>query len=276
MITDQPSDRRRKQTSSCPHGHARAGRVYPRRSRAMLLCAALLQCTTFATPVAAAELTVSGAASLTAAFGEIATAFGNAHPGATVRTNFAGSSTLVQQIREGAPVDVFASADESNMQKLVDAHDVAGEPVIFARNRLAILVARGNPKKIAGIADLAQPGLIVSLCGPAVPAGKYAREIFAKAGVAVPESSQELDVKAVVSRVSLGEADAGVAYVTDARAADDRVDAVAIPDALNVVARYPIAVLARTRQPDLARDFVAFVRGGEGQAILARFGFLPP
>lgn len=284
MIRREPSDLHCTRTTAPRRGDARAGRAVLRRAhtaltwraRAVLLCATLLGCTTVTTRAAAAELTVSAAASLTAAFGEIATAFGSAHPGATARTNFAGSSTLVQQIREGAPVDVFASADESTMQKLLDAHDVAGEPVLFARNRLVILVARGNPKKISGIADLAQPGLIVSLCGPTVPAGKYAREIFARADVAVPESSQELDVKAVVSRVSLGEADAGVVYVTDARAAGERVDAVAIPDALNVVARYPIAVLARTQQPDLARDFVAFVRGAEGQAILARSGFLPP
>lgn len=225
---------------------------------------------------AAGELTVSAAASLSAAFGEIAAAFAAAHPGATVRTNFAGSPTLVQQIREGAPVDVFASADEPNVQKLVDAGDVTGQPVVFARNRLAIVVARGNPKGISGVADLAKPGLIVSLCGPTVPAGRYAREIFAKAAVAVPESSQELDVNAVVSRVSLGEADAGIVYVTDVRAGGDAVEAVAIPDAQNVVARYPVAVLTHAREPGLGRAFVAFVTGSHGQAILQRFGFLPP
>jgi molybdate transport system substrate-binding protein len=148
--------------------------------------------------------------------------------------------------------------------------------VVFASNRLAILVAHGNPKKITGIADLAKPGLVVSLCGPAVPAGKYAREIFAKAGVAVPESSQELDVKAVVTRVSLGEADAGIVYTTDVLAAGDKVAAVEIPDALNVVARYPVAVLQRAQHPELARAFVGFLTGSEGQAILKRFGFLPP
>ena len=244
----------------------------------VVVSASLLALAAFApTPRAtAAEITVSAAASLTAAFGAIADAFGKAHAGATVRTNFAGSSTLAQQIREGAPVDVFASADESNMQKLVDAGDVAGVPVVFARNRLAILVARGNPKRIAGVADLAKPGLIVSLCGPAVPAGKYAREVFAKAGVAVPESSQGLDVKGVVSRVVLGEADAGIVYTTDVLAAGDKVEAVAIPDALNVVARYPVAVLTHARQPELGRSFVTYLTSSEGQSILQRFGFLPP
>lgn len=240
-------------------------------------CAALLALTVLLPArTNAAEITVSAAASLTAAFGAIAEAFGKAQPAVVVRTNFAGSSTLVQQIREGAPVDVFASADESNMAKLVAAGEVAGTPVVFARNRLAILVARGNPKKIGGIADLAKPGLLVSLCAPGVPAGKYAREIFAKAGVVVPESSQELDVKAVVSRVVLGEADAGIVYTTDVLAAGEKVEAVAIPDALNVVARYPVAVLVHAKQPDLARALVAYLVSSDGQTILQRFGFLPP
>lgn len=252
-----------------------------RRSRSavrMALGAAMLVAAALAPGVSAraAEITVSGAASLTAAFGAVVEAFGETQPGAVVHTNFAGSSTLVQQIREGAPVDVFASADQGNMRKLVDAGAVAGAPVVFATNRLAIVVARGNPKRIGGIADLAKPGLIVSLCAPAVPAGTYAREIFAKSGVTLPESSQELDVKAVLSRVVLGEADAGIVYTTDVLAAGDRVEAVAIPDALNVVARYPVAVLVHAKQPDLARAFVAYLTSPAGQAILQRFGFLPP
>jgi molybdate transport system substrate-binding protein len=226
--------------------------------------------------VRAAELTVSAAASLGAAFAEIAKTFEAAHPGTTVRTNFAGSSTLVTQVREGAPVDVLASADELSMQKLVDAGEVAGAPAIFATNRLAILVARGNPERIHGVADLARPGLVVALCGPEVPAGRYARAVFARAGVAVPESSRELDVKAVVTRVVMGEADAGIVYLTDARAAGDGVEGVAIPDALNVTARYPIAVLRRTKEAEVAAELVRFVRGSAGQAILARHGFLPP
>jgi molybdate transport system substrate-binding protein len=240
----------------------------------LLLSAALLLGTT--ARAAAAELTVSAAASLSGALSEIARAFEQAHPGVMVHTNFAGSPTLVQQIREGAPVDVFASADESNMQKLVDAGDVAGTPTVFARNRLAILVQQGNPKKITGIADLARPGLVVSLCGPTVPAGRYAREIFAKAGVKVPESSQELDVKAVVSRVVLGEADAGVGYTTDVRAAGERVAGIDIPDAQNVVAQYPAAALKRAKDPAQATELVGFLRAEAAQAILSRYGFLPP
>jgi molybdate transport system substrate-binding protein len=222
------------------------------------------------------ELTVSAAASLTAAFQTAASAFEKAHPGLEVKSNFAGSPTLVQQILEGAPVDVFASADEPNMQRVVDAKKVASTPRIFARNRLAILVQKGNPKKIATLADLAKPGLVVALCGPAVPAGRYAREAFAKAGVKPPETSQELDVKAVASRVVLGEADAGVVYVTDVRAAGDRAEGIDIPDPVNVVARYPIAVLEDTPHRPMADAFVAFVLGAEGRAILEKFGFLAP
>jgi molybdate transport system substrate-binding protein len=222
------------------------------------------------------ELTVSAAASLTAAFQVVAEAFEKAHPGLEVKANFAGSPTLVQQILEGAPVDVFASADEPNMQRLVDAGKVAGAPRVFARNRLAILVQKGNPRKIGSLADLSKPGLVVALCAPAVPAGRYAREAFVKAGVAVPEGSQELDVKAVVSRVTLGEADAGVAYVTDVRAAGDRAEGIDIPDSSNVIARYPIAVLKDAPHRAPAESFVAFVLEPKGRAILEMFGFLAP
>jgi molybdate transport system substrate-binding protein len=199
-----------------------------------------------------------------------------AHPGLEPRTSFAGSQTLVHQVLEGAPVDVVASADERSMQRLVDAGQVAGAPRVFARNRLAIVVPKGNPRRIATLADLARPGLVVALAAPAVPAGRYAREAFAKAGVAVPETSQELDVKAVLSRVALGEADAGVVYVTDVRAAGDTVSGVDIPEPVNVVARYPIAVLADARNRPAAEAFVAFVLGAEGHSILERHGFLAP
>jgi len=246
-----------------------AGVLIPLASLALLLAGAPAR-------ARGADLTVSAAASLTESLGQIARAFGQAHPGVQVRTNFGGSSTLVQQIREGAPVDVFASADESNMQKLVDAGEVAGTPQIFARNRLAILVQPGNPRKIATLGDLARPGIILALCGPAVPAGRYAREIIARAGVMLPETSQELDVKAVVSRVVLGEADAGIVYTTDVRAAGDRAAGIEIPDASNVVARYPIAVLKTAPQAEQAGSFVSFLMGADAQAILARHGFLAP
>jgi molybdate transport system substrate-binding protein len=222
-----------------------------------------------------AALDVAAAASLAAAFSAISDDFVKRHPGTDVRTNFAGSPALVRQVREGAPVDVVALADEASMQRLVTDGLVA-EPVVFARNRLALVVPRGNPRGVRTLADLARPGLVVALCAPAVPAGRYAREAFARAGVAPPPASEELDVKAVVTRVALGEADAGVVYATDVRAAGDAVEGIPLPEAHDVVARYPIAVAAGAADPERAASFVAFVESEEGRAVLARFGFLAP
>src|SRR5262249_41821262 len=160
---------------------------------------------------------------LTETFRTIAKGFEAAHPGTTVEFNFAGSSTLARQITEGAPADVFASADEENMKKVVDAGDVASPSQTFVRNRLAILVQHANPKPVTGLADLARPGMTVSLAAPGVPVGHYAAEAFAKAKVPVPEASREADVKAVVTRVSMGEADAGIVYVTDVASGGEKV-----------------------------------------------------
>lgn len=219
-------------------------------------------------------VTVFAAASLTDVFREIGSAFEQAHRGVAVTFNFAASSTLAAQIVEKAPAQVFASADEANMKKVVDAGAVQGAPRIFATNRLVIVVPKGNPKHVASLADLSRPGLTVALAAPQVPAGKYAAEAFAKAGVAVPQASQEVDVRAVLTRVAMDEADAGIVYVTDVRAAADRVDAVPIPEAQNVIARYPIAALPSAG--DTARAFVDAVLSPAGQATLARFGFLAP
>ncbi|HEY2388602.1 MAG TPA: molybdate ABC transporter substrate-binding protein [Candidatus Binatia bacterium] len=220
-------------------------------------------------------ITVFAAASLTASFQALATAFEQAHPGTHVQLNFAGSPTLVQQIQDGAPADVFASADEANMQKVVEQKAVVGSPAVFTRNTLEIAVVPGNPKHVAGLADLAKPGLIVALCGPTVPCGRYAAEAIAKAGATMPDASQEPDVKAVLTKVSLGEADAGVVYVTDVKAAAGKVQGVPIPEPGNVVARYPIAALVHAPNAGGAAAFVAFVLSADGQRILATFGFLP-
>jgi len=220
--------------------------------------------------------TVFAAASLTQAFQAIASAFEHGHPNVKVQLNFAGSSTLVQQIQQGAPADVFASADEANMQKLVDGGAIAGAPQLFARNTLQIVVPAGNPKHIAALADLAKPGLTIALCGPSVPCGRYAAEAFTKAGVTAPAASQELDVKAVLTKVSMGEADAGIVYVTDVRAAaPGKVVGVDIPASSNVMARYPLAVVKHAPNAAAAAAFVEFVLSPEGQRLLAGFGFLP-
>ncbi len=222
------------------------------------------------------SLNVFAAASLTASFRTVATAFEAAHSGTKVVLNFAGSPTLVQQIREGAPADVFASADETNMQKLVDAGAVAGTPTVFAQNVLQIAVAKGNPEHVTGLADLARPGLVVVLCGETVPCGRYALEAFTKAGITPPAGSREPEVKAVVSKVALGEADAGIVYATDVRAAAEHVEGIALPAATSPNARYPIAVLREAAHADTARAFVAFVLSDPGTKILGEYGFLKP
>lgn len=222
------------------------------------------------------SLTVFAAASLTEAFKAIGQAFEQAHPGITVQFSFAGSSTLVAQIKEGAPADVFASADETNMQKVAEAGELAGAARVFATNRLTIVVPKGNAKQIASLADLARPGITLALAAPAVPAGMYAAEVFAKAGVTPAAASQEVDVRAVLGKVAMDEADAGIVYVTDVRAAAGKVEAVAIPDQYNVTARYPIAALKRAGDAKAATAFVEFVLSAPAQATLRELGFLAP
>jgi molybdate transport system substrate-binding protein len=219
------------------------------------------------------EVVVFAAASLTEAFTELGDVFTREHPDASVTFNFAASSELVAQILEGAPADVYASADTANMTKLTDADATAGEPAVFATNLSEIVVAPGNPLGITGVADLADDDLILVTCAPQVPCGRYAAQIFANAEVTVTPDSYEENVKAVITKVSLGEADAGIAYVTDVEAAGEDVDGVEIPADLNEVAEYPIAVTAESPNPVAGRAFVDLVLGDTGQAILARYGF---
>ncbi len=192
-----------------------------------------------------------------------------------VRFSFGGSSSLAAQIQEGALGDVFASADQPNMQKLVQAGLTAESPMVFARNDLEIVVGKGNPKHIASLADLARTGLVVVLCAPAVPCGHYAAQALQKAGVSVKPASQEADVKSVLSKVALGEADAGIVYVTDVKAAGHSVDGVAIAPELNVVAEYPIVILKDSQNRALARAFISYVHNS-GRQTLARYGFTNP
>jgi molybdate transport system substrate-binding protein len=222
------------------------------------------------------DLTVFAAASLTDAFTDIGEAFVATNPGVDVRFNIAGSSDLVAQIAEGAPADVFASADVTNMDRLVDGGGVVGDPVVFATNAAEIIVESGNPLGIAGPADLADDDLVVVQCAPEVPCGSYAERITELAGVAVTPASFEDNVKAVVTKVTLGEADAGIVYRTDVIAAGSAATGVAIPDEFNVVAEYPIAIPAGAPNPNGARAFVEFVLGPEGQEILTGYGFGAP
>lgn len=221
------------------------------------------------------NVTVFAAASLTAAFTELGDAFTAANPDVEVTFNFAGSSDLVAQISDGAPVDVFASADLANMSKLTDAGLAAGEPATFATNTAEIVVEPGNPLDIAGVADLADSDLIVVLCAPEVPCGAYAEQVVANAGTTVTPSSYEENVKAVVTKVTLGEADAGIVYRTDVIAAGDAAQGVPIPDDINVVAEYPIALVADAPNAAGAQAFIDFVLSPAGQGIVAAYGFGP-
>lgn len=224
----------------------------------------------------AGNLTVFAASSLTDAFKKAGDQLKLRNPGTDLLFNFGSSSTLATQIINGAPADVFASADDANMQKVVGATLNDGAPAFFAANRLQIAVATGNPKQIAGLADLATPGLVVVLAGPTVPAGRYALEALQKAGVTVNPASQEVDVRAVLNKVALGEADAGIVYVTDVRSAAARVTGVEIPEQHQVVAHYPITIVKESRNPRLARSFVEYLLSDDGQRLFAEFGFSRP
>jgi molybdate transport system substrate-binding protein len=222
---------------------------------------------------APSELKVFAAASLTAAFTELGRQYAAANGGDKVTFNFAGSQALATQIRQGAPADVFASADLASMDKV---KDLVATPQSFASNRLAIVVEQGNPRGVKGLDDLAASDLKVVLAAEEVPAGRYARQALDNAGVAVTPVSEEDNVKAVVTKVSLGEADAGIAYVTDVTAGGGKVEGVDIPDDQNVTATYPIATVKAGKDQQGAQAFLDLVVSAEGQQVLERHGFLPP
>jgi molybdate transport system substrate-binding protein len=217
---------------------------------------------------------VFAAASLTASFNALGVSFHQANPGVGVDFNFAGTPTLVAQIEQGAPADVFASADTTNMDKLTADGFAVGTSLVFARNQLEIVVAPGNPKGIRSLADLAKRGVIYITEAPSVPAGKYSLQALASAGVKVTPKSLETSVTGVISKIELGEADAGIVYTTDIKAAGSKVQGIEIPAANNVVAMYPIVSVKGTKSSDLATAFISYVLSSTGQSTLATFGFL--
>jgi molybdate transport system substrate-binding protein len=246
-----------------------------------LLAVLLVACGGVAGPATTADpvqgsVNVFAAASLTEALNQVGKDFHVRHPGGSTQFNYAGSPTLVAQLTQGAQADVFASADEPNMAKVSAAGLTATPPRVFATNKLEIVVGAGNPKHITSLADLARQGLIVVLAAPAVPAGRYAGQALQAAGVKVTPASQEVDVKAVVSKVALGEADAGIVYLTDVKAGGARVTGVPIPDAQNVVARYPVALLKGGTNETGGQAFIDYLLGSAGQRTLAGFGFTGP
>jgi molybdate transport system substrate-binding protein len=242
------------------------------------------------TAPASQALTVFAAASLTDAFKEIGQAFEAANPGATLAFNFAGSQQLAQQISQGAPVDVFASANNTQMGVVIKSGQVvSGSQKTFARNRLVVIYPTANPAGLSTLQDLAKPGLKLVLADKTVPVGGYALDFLTKASkdpgftetysptVLANVVSYETDVKQVLAKVSLGEADAGIVYTTDITAgAADKVGRIDIPDNLNTIAAYPIAAIQGAANATLAQKFVDYVLSTDGQAVLAKYGFLPP
>lgn len=221
------------------------------------------------------SLSVFAAASLTGAFNNAKTTLAAANPGLNLTYNFGGSNTLVTQIMQGAPADVFASADTNNMQKLVAA-GLVDPPVTFTKNKLEIAVAPGNPKHVTALADLANPGVTVVLEAVGVPAGDYTRLVLANQHITVTPKSLETDVKSAVAKVTSGEADATVVYATDVTAAGSGVAGVTLPDADQTSITYPIAVVKATKNRGAAQAFVDSAVSGSVQQAVEAAGFLPP
>ena len=255
---------------------------------ACLLIAGLPGRSAAAQEAEAGELVVFAAASLNGAMRELGRAFERGHPEVRVRFNFAGSQQLAVQLEHGARADLFASADGRWMDYAGDRGLLAGAPRPFARNRLVVIVPAANPARIARLQDLARPGIKTVIGAEAVPVGAYARRLLANLAKApgFPADferlalanvvSQEENVKAVVAKVQLGEADAGIVYTSDvAGPVAARLRTLTVPESLNVVAEYPIATLRAAASPAAAAGFLNLVLGTEGQSVLRRFGLLP-
>jgi len=249
----------------------------------------LAACAPAATPTSASKprtLNVFAAASLTDAFTEIGKKFEASNPAVAVTFNFAGSQALRTQIEEGAPAEIFASANKAEMDTLITGGHVAeGTAQVFLNNKLVVILPANNPSGVTKLEDLANPGIKLVLAAEEVPVGKYARQSLDqmnsqfgsdfKDKVLANVVSNEDNVKQVVAKVQLGEADAGIVYTSDAVAASD-LRTIEIPAELNVVAEYPIAKLDKSANPDLADAFIAFVLSPKGQTVLQKWGFAPP
>jgi molybdate transport system substrate-binding protein len=221
-------------------------------------------------------LVVFAAASLKQSLTEIGEQFKTDNPGATVEFSFAGSSDLVTQLTQGARADVLASADTRNMDRAAQAGLLDGDPVNFASNTLTIAVAPGNPERITSFRDLTREGLTVVVCAPQVPCGTATERIEQSTGVQLDPVSEETSVSDVLNKISSGQADAGLVYVTDVAGSEGKVAAVDVPEAAGAVNTYPIAALDDAANPELARRFVDYVTGEAGQRILGQAGFGRP
>ncbi|HYO38526.1 MAG TPA: molybdate ABC transporter substrate-binding protein [Nocardioidaceae bacterium] len=222
------------------------------------------------------RLLVLAAASLTDTFTTLADDFEADHPGVTVKLAFDSSATLAEQVNQGAPADVLATADEATMRTVADEGGVEGAPRIFATNQLQLVVPTSNPAGIEKLGDIARPGVEFVVCVDTAPCGKLAGIVLDEAGITAPAASEEVDVKAVLSKVSLDEADAGLVYATDAVAADDDVTVVSVPGSQQNRTTYPVAALSGAEQPALAGEFVDLVLSPQGRRVLSDAGFGQP
>ncbi len=245
-----------------------------RRSIAVVLMAVAVLFAACSSDAEEETLRVSAAASLGAAFTDIAAAFGEANSNVAVELNLGGSSALREQIIGGAPVDVFASADERAMGEVADAGLLDGEAKIFAMNAMTIAVPIGNPGNVSSLEDFANPDLFIGLCAVPVPCGIYGLEVLDNAGVTPSVDSEEPDVASLANKIENGDLDAGIVYLTDFYSRRDVIDQVLIDDRHNVVALYPIAALKT--ESKYAKAFVDFVFSAEGQEILESYGFRTP
>lgn len=222
----------------------------------------------------AGTLTVFAAASLTDVFTDLGDQLESDHPGLDVQFNFAGSSALATQVAQGAPADVLASADEEQLATVADLG--AGDPAVFAENTLVIAVPAGNPADVTGLADLADPGRTIALCAAEVPCGAAAARVFDAAGLIPAPDTLEQDVRAALTKVRLGEVDAALVYATDLAAAGSAVEGIDVPEAADVVNRYPLVVLEAAPNPPAAEAFADLVRSDAGRQALAAAGFHLP
>jgi len=256
------------------------------RGSAVVLCAHLLVLTSCSpstsesdragTGAVTGTVTVLAAASLTEAFNTLGEMFEEQHPDAAAQFSFAASSELATQITEGAPADVFASASPATMQLVVDGDATEGEPTVFVRNRLQIAVPAGNPAEVQGLADFADEALKIALCAPEVPCGVAAEAAFTASDVEPRPDTLEADVKATLTKVTLGEVDAALVYRTDVQATVGDVEGIDFPESAEAVNDYPIAALSEAPNPTAARAFVDLVLSADGLAVLTDAGFERP
>ncbi|WP_394618742.1 molybdate ABC transporter substrate-binding protein [Lentzea sp. JNUCC 0626] len=227
-------------------------------------------------PTVTGDVTVFAAASLTETFTQLGKDFEAANPGTKVKFNFGGSSALAQQLNQGAPADVFASAAPTNMKQVTDTKTITDTPTTFVKNKLAIAVPKGNPGKIAGLPDFANADKKIALCAEQVPCGAASKKVFEVAKVTPAPDTLEQDVKAVLTKVSLGEVDGALVYKTDVKAAGDKVEGIDFTEADQAVNDYPIAPVAKAPNAAAAKAFIEFVLSDKGKSVLGAAGFVSP